>query len=160
MANLYSGINTALRAIMANQQAIEVIEQNVANASTPGYRRQSVVMNSIAPASSAGLTNGGAKGVVGGGVEVSAIMRHSLDFFDSRYRLEVADAKRWEAESSVLQQVEVTLGETSSDGLVNKLDLFWSGWQALSSTPTDPSLRADLLDSAQGLVSAFNRRAT
>ncbi len=49
-------------------------------------------------------------------MEVSAIMRHSLDFFDSRYRLEVADAKRWEAESSVLQQVEVTLGETSSDG--------------------------------------------
>ena len=38
MPPLFSGINVALRAVLAHQAAVQVIENNVANANTPGYR--------------------------------------------------------------------------------------------------------------------------
>jgi flagellar hook-associated protein 1 FlgK len=40
------------------------------------------------------------------------------------------------------------------------MDQFWAGWQKLSTDPTNTSLRTILLDDAQSLASALNRRAT
>ena len=159
MPTLFSGINVALQALLSHQQAIQVTEHNVANANTAGYRRQEAVLAAGIPYPMPLLAGSSLVGQMGTGVVVDNIRRFNLEFFDGRYRREIAESKRWELESSILKQVEVTLAETGGDGLVSRLDAFWGGWQALSSDPANMALRADLKERAFALVDALNWRA-
>jgi len=145
--------------MLAHQQAIEITEHNVANANTPGYRRQEAILAAGHPYGLSGLDHSIGAGQMGTGVTVEKIKRFSVDFFDGRYRRELAESKRWEAAYTVLQQIEGTLNETGSDGLIAKLDDFWTGWQALSADPNNTSLRADLYDRSVALTEAFHWRA-
>jgi flagellar hook-associated protein 1 FlgK len=159
MSTLFNGINLALRAVLSHQQAVQVIEHNVANANTPGYRRQQAVLTAAPVYGPPGLIRPVVPGQMGTGVMVDRIQRFNLEFFDGRYRRETADASRWAAARDVLKQVEATLAETGTDGLMPKLDAFWTGWQTLSSDPSNTALRADLRERSLALADAVNRRA-
>lgn len=159
MPSQLSGINTALQAILAHQQTMQVIEHNVANANTPGYHRQEAVLKAGIPTAYSNLL-GFYAGEMGSGVTVAQIKRYSIDFFDTRYRGQVSDAKRWSLESGVLKQIEATLNESGDDGLVARLDAFWGGWQNLSVDPTNTALKADLLQRATALADGIKGRNT
>lgn len=160
MPTISSGINIALQAVLAHSQALEVIEHNVANASTEGYRRQIAVLSAAVPSSVAAYEHGLGAGQRGGGVTVEKIQRFNLEFFDTRFRSVSADTGNWAAQSGVLSQLEPMLAETTDTGLLPKLDQFWSSWQSLSSDPTNTSLRTVLLDDAASLATALNQRST
>ncbi|MEW6178949.1 MAG: flagellar hook-associated protein FlgK [Chloroflexota bacterium] len=158
MPGISSGIHIALQAILAHAQTIEVIEHNVANANTPGYRRQSAILETTVPSPILAAHKGMGAGMRGGGVRVAQIQRFNLEFFDGRYRGVAASTRYWEARRDILLQIEATLAETSEDGLINKLDNFWNGWQYLAGDPANLSLRVSLLDDARVLAEGFNRR--
>lgn len=160
MPTISSGINIALQAVLAHSQSLEIIEHNVANASTPGYRRQSAVLTATVPSQFMGYEHGLGAGQRGGGVTVEKIQRFNLEFFDTRYRSVSAETGNWEAQSEILSQLEPLLAETTEDGLLPKLDQFWSGWEKLSADPTNTSLRTLMLDDARSLTMALNRRST
>lgn len=160
MPTISSGINVALQAVLAHSQALEVIEHNVANASTKGYRRQSAVMSAVVPSQFMASEHGLGAGQRGGGVTVEKIQRFNLAFFDTRFRSVSAETGNWEAQSEVLSQLEPMLAETTEDGLLPKLDQFWSSWEKLSTDPTNTSLRTVLLDDSRSLAMALNRRST
>jgi len=153
-----SSISTALQAVLTHSQVLEITGHNVANASTPGYRRQTAILTAAIPTSINGSDYANGAGQKGGSVSIDRIHRFNLAFFDGRYRSISAETSNWEAQSEILTQLEATLAETSEDGLLPKLDQFWAGWQALSSDPTNTSLREVLLDDAASLATAFNRR--
>lgn len=155
---LISGIHLALQAILSHQQAIQVIEHNVANANTPGYHRQEAVLGAGQPYPSPRMWGGTIPGQMGTGVVVNRIRRFTLDYFDGRYRREIAASKRWELKRDMLQQVELTLAETSEDGLIHKLDAFWNSWQMVSSDPSNIPIRAELRETANALVAGLNGR--
>jgi flagellar hook-associated protein 1 len=157
-ATLFSGVNVALQAVLAQQQAIEIIEHNVANANSAGYHRQQAVMGAVSSAAMPGLERDTSAGILGNGVIVKEIRRFSDQFIENRYRFETSDASKWDLESSVMQQVEGTMAENDIDGLLPKLDSFWAAWQSLSADPTNTSLRADLVDRTNDLTAGFNRR--
>lgn len=160
MPTISSGISIALQAVLTHSQVLEITEHNIANASTKGYRRQSAILTAEMPSSINGADYRTGAGQRGNGVTIDRIQRFNLAFFDGRYRAVSAEAQNWEAQSGILSQLESILAETSEDGLLPKLDQFWSGWQSLSNDPTNSSLRTILLDDASSLATAFNRRAT
>lgn len=160
MPTISSGITTALQAVLAHSQVLEITEHNIANASTPGYRRQSAVLTAETPNSINGAEYRMGAGQHGNGVTVDRIERFSVSFFDKRYRAVSSEAGNWQAQSSILSQLESALAEISDDGVIPKLDQFWSGWEALSNDPTNNSLRSILLDDANTLATGINRRAT
>jgi flagellar hook-associated protein 1 len=160
MPTISSGISIALQAVLTHSQALEVIEHNVANASTPGYRRQTPLLTASTPSSIVAYEHGLGAGQRGGGVTIEKIQRFNQDFLDARYRSVSAETGNWEAQSEILSQLEPILAETTEDGLLPKLDQFWSGWQKLSSDPTNTSLRTVLLNDSAALATAFNRRYT
>jgi len=55
MTATFSGVNTALRGLEAEQIAMNVSGQNTANASTPGYSRQLVNLQTTDPISDPAL---------------------------------------------------------------------------------------------------------
>ena len=161
MPTLTSGISIALQAVLTQSQVLEITEHNIANASTPGYRRQSALLTASVPDSINGAGYGSiGAGQRGNGVTIERIQRFNLEFFDGRYRSVSAEMNYWDAQSHILNQLEPMLAETTEDGLLPKLDQFWAGWQSLSNDPTNTSLRTVLLDDAASLANAFNRRAT
>jgi len=157
--SLLATLNTAARSLSAQTKVVEVVQHNVANANTPGFHRQQAVLKAGTPYGDIRFISSTGEGQMGTGVVVEQIKRFNLQFFDGRYRLELGASKQWEAYQGVLQQVEAILAETSQDGLTNKLDAFWSGWQLLNSDPSSLALRADLRDRAVALTNAFSRRA-
>jgi flagellar hook-associated protein 1 len=159
-STIFSGINVALQAVLAHQQAIAVIEHNVANANTPGYHRQQAVMGADYSSAMPGLVRNTSAGQIGNGVVVRQIQRFADEFIDNRYRFESSESGKWDLEASVMQQIQTAMAENGTDGLLPKLDQFWASWQSLSADPTNSSLRADLIDRANDLTSGFNRRAT
>jgi len=62
-------LNVGARALLANQVALQTTGHNIANVSTPGYSRQSVVMQTVP-----GQFTGG--GYIGKGVQVATILRN------------------------------------------------------------------------------------
>ncbi len=160
MPTISSGISIALQAVLTHSQALEITEHNVANASTPGYRRQSALLTAVAPSPMMAYEHGYGAGQRGGGVMIDKIQRFNLEFFDARFRSVSAETGNWEAQSEVLSQLEPMLAETGEDGMLPKLDQFWTDWQKLSTDPTNTSLRAALLDHSNSLAVAFNRRST
>ncbi|HEY9077902.1 MAG TPA: flagellar hook-associated protein FlgK [Anaerolineaceae bacterium] len=155
----FSSLNVILQAMMTNQTAIQVIEHNVANASTPGYRRQQAVIVSAPPAMINNLRASGS-GSIGSGSMVQKIMRYGNEFFDTRFRKENAEAKRYAITRDILQQTEMILGENTTSGLLPTLDAFFSSWQALSADPSNMALRESLRDQASMVATAFSTRAT
>jgi flagellar hook-associated protein 1 len=159
MANLFSGINTALTSLQANQEAMQIVEQNVSNANTPGYHRQSAVFHANpAAAIHSGIFQTPSTQAIGGGVTVDQVKRYSDDLLDAQYRKYSADSSQWQSENSVISQAESLLNETGDNSLINQMDAFWSSWQTLTTDPTNTSLRQDVLDKAQGLAGALNSR--
>jgi flagellar hook-associated protein 1 FlgK len=145
--------------MLSQQAAIEVAEHNVANASTPGYRRQQVVLKAGPAISAQGATYSMGVGQIGSGVSVEKVRRFSTDFYDSRYRNEIQYAGQYSIESSVLTQLESEFAETGDSSLISSMDDFWSSWQSLASDPSNSSLKADVLDVAKTLTEAISSRA-
>ena len=160
MPTLMSGINIALRALMAQSQAIEITEHNVANAGTPGYRRQAPLMTAATPDMVYGVDHGLKAGLGGAGVQINGIRRFSMAFYDTRFRASAAAWKQAASESQGLSEMEAILNETGAQGMPAQLDKFWNGWQNLAADPTNMTLRTQVLTDAQQLTNAFHDRAT
>ncbi|PJC19530.1 MAG: flagellar hook-associated protein FlgK, partial [Comamonadaceae bacterium CG_4_9_14_0_8_um_filter_60_18] len=66
-------LNVGTRALMANQVVLQTTGNNIANVNTPGYSRQSAVLQTVE-----GQFTGG--GYIGRGVDVATIQRSYSDF--------------------------------------------------------------------------------
>lgn len=158
MRSTFSGLDIAYRALQAQQQAIEVINHNVANANTRGYSRQSVELAATLPYSLPALNRDGYPGQMGTGVEVVQVRRARYSFIDSQIRAESQTQGRWEKMNDALQQVEVVLNEPSDSGLNSLLSKFWQSWQDVANNPQDAGARSALAELADSLSVAINRK--
>ncbi len=158
MTNILSSINVALTALLSHSQATSVYQHNVANVNTPGYHRQEAVLAAGPAVSLSNSYYGTGVGQMGSGVLVDSIQRYAVDFYDLRYRAENQESSRWATQRDIVSQLEFTLAETTTDGLLPKIDAFFNEWQSLANNPTDISVRRELLDSAKELASSINTR--
>jgi flagellar hook-associated protein 1 FlgK len=150
------GLTTLLRALQAQQQAMEVTNQNIANANTAGYTRQEAKLVQTAPHAGTGYNRPVGGGLMlGTGVMVAEILRQRDAFVDQQLRSETAQQKKWQVVSDGVQQVEALFNEPSTDGLGNQLTTFFNSWSELSTNPGSATARAQLQTQAQTVVSAF-----
>ena len=148
MANLiFGGIQTALTALRAQQQAQLVADHNVANANTPGYTRQEVVLGTRNPLGAVAFNRASGGAIqMGQGAQVELTRRMAYDFYDDRLRTEVSVEKQWLERADVLRHVEAMLPEKDGSGIAERLSEFWSSWQQLSTDSADPAVRRSVRD--------------
>src|SRR5664279_320496 len=151
MSNLFATLQTSANALTVFQSALSVTANNVANASTAGYVRQTVGMQALPMDLSSGLQ---------GGVAATPV-ESARDIYAER---------AVQAQSTLLgtsQQQVATLaplqgnfditGTTGIPGALNKLYSAFSTW---STTPNDSSARQGVLSAAQGVSQAFQQQST
>jgi flagellar hook-associated protein 1 FlgK len=151
--SLFFGMNIALKGMMAQQAALNVTSNNIANASTDGYSRQQVNLEASTPIS--GIVTGEQ---LGSGVDVSDVARVRNEFFDYQLRTQTSDLNSDTTIHDTLGNVETVINETSSDtGLSSEMDSFWNAWQDVSVTPASSAVRTTLMESAVTLTDSIRQ---
>ena len=155
MPSTFGGLYISLRAMQAQQRALETSSHNIANATTPGFSRQRAVMATTAPWPVPSLNMPSGAGQVGTGVEVSHIERIRASFLDDQIRNELVKLGEWEQRADALDQVEAIFMEPTETGLNTLISQFWESWQELSKDPESSAVRTTVVETANSLADAF-----
>ncbi len=149
-----SNYSVGLSGLNAAAAALEVIGNNIANASTDGYHRQRVELTP----STYGQTG---TTVVGAGVDVSGVTRLVDKLLEAEILGQKSSYEQIAQELSIMTTVEATLGEFSEgNGLNATIDAFFDAVQGLSAHPLERVYRNDVISSAEVMCSEFQRLGT
>ena len=141
-------LNIGRSALQAQQKAIAVTSNNIANVNTPGYTRQRAEMEN------ANVVNS-SPGQMGGGVRVASIRRMYDRFITGEIRGESQELGEWEVRKQVQDRLEVVFNETQDDGLNKSMSAFWNAWQDLAGNPAGSVERANLIAKAEDMTERF-----
>lgn len=153
MSTVGAILNIARSAISAHQTAVRIASQNISNAQTEGYSRQSVRLVDTKP----DITP---LGRLGTGVKVQDIARVRDSMVDSAYRRESGRSASYSLRHGLLSQVEGILGEPSDTGLSASLDAFYSAWSDLSNQPASDTAKRVIVQRSESLAGMLNSFAT
>src|SRR5690606_36833638 len=117
MFTLNNILSVARSAIAAQQTAVQVASNNIANAGTEGYSRQRVIMRPNQPIQTA-------LGPAATGVRVAAYERMRDPLLDISYRRDEGKSSASGMRRDLLRQVEGVFGEPSESGLGATMDAF------------------------------------
>lgn len=152
----FFGLQTTLRGIQAQQRALDVTSHNITNAQTEGYTREQV---EYSPGASLRLSGGLANGAgawLGSGVDIEQFTRMRDSFLDVQYRAQAQTTSYDETTAENVRRALDEFNEPSDEGLNTLLDRFWTSWQDLSNSPSDPAVQSAVLGNAATLTSALN----
>jgi flagellar hook-associated protein 1 len=150
MSSTFSGITTALNALMAHRQSIDVAGQNVANANTVGYTRQRADLAAVSATGHGGLFT--KIDAPGWGVKVTSVTRIVDGFVDARQRDAHAASAFATAVQGAWTGIEQIVNEPSDTGISAQLSEFWASWHDVANHPDDVAARSQLLSQARTLV--------
>ncbi len=153
----FSSLNVASSALAAQQRALDIAGQNIANAGTEGYTRQRVEMRSLATAAPYASYSVGDN--LGEGVSADTVTRIRDAFAERRGQLEHGRAAMAGALGEAYTRIETSFGEPSTSGVQNLLTRSWAAWSQLSSQPTDPTARSAVLAATDAVVKGFGSTA-
>jgi len=152
----FMGLETSLRGLLAQQQALDTTSHNIANASTTGYSRQVAVFQASPAYTMPGVTTAPAgPGQIGTGVDVAGYQRIRDAFLDVQYRAQSMLQGQAQANQDGLQQVQLAFNEPTDSGISSLLSNYWGAWQNLSNNPEDMGTRQALAQSAASLADGF-----
>jgi flagellar hook-associated protein 1 FlgK len=147
-------MDIAQQALMADQEALSVVGNNVANQNTAGYTREVVSFQSLDAVTLSG-------GSYGAGVTATETSQR-----DRVLEQQVQQQTQTQAQSGALETaltqiqnifgLSSTTSSASSTALSSASDSFFSALSALASDPSDTATRQNVLSAAQTLADTFN----
>jgi flagellar hook-associated protein 1 FlgK len=144
-------LNVGVRALLANQVALQTAGHNIANASTVGYSRQVVSLATVD-----GQYSGG--GYIGKGVDVAAIQR----VYDAYLTRQAALSKSVSAQDVTRAQKLLQLEDvfsTGKTGLGAAVNEMLNAFTDVATAPTDLTARTVVLTRASETATRFNDAA-
>jgi flagellar hook-associated protein 1 FlgK len=150
MGGLFAALNTTASSLDAYQDALNVTQNNVSNASTPGYAAQNALFNPLQfdPA------GGEVGGVAFGGVA-------SLRNESAEQSVQQQQSALGSAQSLVqtLTSLQPSIGISATTGISGALNQFFSSFTALSENPNDSTSQQQAIAQAQNVTAAFQDSA-
>ncbi len=150
--SLYSSISLAANTLRANEIALQVVGQNIANANTPGYIREQVIL-APAPTQQIGRL------LMGMGVQVTAVVQRIDHFLEGRLRNATSDRVDAQTQESAFAQLEGVIGELSDSDLSTALSSFFNSISEVLNQPESMSIRNLAVLQGATLTSEVNRLA-
>lgn len=143
------GLSAGLKALTAAQLALQTAGHNIANANTPGFTRQRVLLSAAMP-----FTVG--RGFqIGTGVNVSNIARIVDEGLERRVNLQISLFGRASMNFGRLRELESILAEPDN-GLSSSISTMFGNLASLQTDPSDRALRGGAIQSARALADSFN----
>ncbi len=144
MANIFTIGQSALAAAQAG---VSTAGQNIANASTPGYSRQTVIQAATTPQPMG-------YGYIGQGTQVTEIQRVYNSYLGNQVVAAQTNKSQLDAQYAQIQQIDNMLADPKT-GLSPAIQNYFNSLQDLSVFPADAPARQSVLSNAEALVASF-----
>jgi flagellar hook-associated protein 1 len=148
MSSLNASLASALSGLAAAQGALAATTNNVANINTPGYSRQVPILETGDPIVLDPLT-------FGTGVRLRTIESIRNPILESQIQQETQTQGELSALVSALAQTQSNFTSTAGD-IGTAISKFFDSINQLSTSPSDLSLRRNVLTAAGNVATAFN----
>lgn len=139
------GLDTAVKALRAHQLAVDVASHNIANAQSPGYSRQRVLLRPVGIDGSDHFSRDNLLGRAGYGVDAKDVNRIRDLFLDFQARQSMSSESQYQALSTPIENAEVVFNDPSDDGLSSLLGKFWAAWHDVTNEPESSPARVALI---------------
>lgn len=143
--------NIGVRALLANQSALQTVSNNIANVNSPGYSRQSVIQTNVA-----GEFSG--SGYFGKGVDIITVQRSYDNFLIRQSALSASIAASDSVRSGKLSELE-NVFQGGPSGLGAAVSSFFNSFSDITNAPTDLTARSVTLTRADELAARFRDAA-
>ncbi len=150
------GLDTAVKALRAHQLAVDVASHNIANAQTPGFSRQRVLLRPIGLDGSDHFSRDNLLGRAGFGVDAKDVNRVRDTFLDFQARQSLSTRGQFSALATPLSNAEVVFNDPSDDGLSSLLGKFWAAWHDVVNEPESSAARTALVHATSTFASRVN----
>ena len=161
MRSTFSGINTALSALQANQKRLDIIGQNLSNMNTPGYSRQQLMTSSLNYSYPISHYNNGSEVAVGFGVQMDRVSQIRDPYLDVQYRSQMNKSGYTDSIQTALDSLSKVLDESNIKGIRQAFDDIQSTLTNMqdASKVDEPVYEAELRSRMQALTNLLNQAA-
>lgn len=151
MAGFLSSLGATANALRVFEKALAVTQNNIANASTPGFARQSLRLEAIRFAPDLGLP---------GGVHAAQLESARQSYAEQAVRTRQSIYNRAEQTAAELTRIEGLFDISGEAGIPGALSALFQAFSAWSLAPNDTVARQNVLECARDLASRFRETAT
>jgi flagellar hook-associated protein 1 FlgK len=148
--SLFASLVSTAGALRAYDQSLNVIQNNVANADTPGFVRQRVTFLPQKFDIRQGLA---------GGVAIGDLLSSRDAYSERNVWRQMHLFGRYSQQTADLEQIEPMFKIGADTGIPGALNRFFNGVSSWSVNPNDPVARQVVLDRADAAARAFNENA-
>ncbi|MHB1680478.1 MAG: flagellar hook-associated protein FlgK [bacterium] len=153
MLSINNILDIANSALNANEAAMNVEGQNIANVNTPFYNNENPVLTE-APAVV------GSPYTYGTGVNLTTIHRQTNSFVQNEVNSETTNNSYYNTLYQGLQQIQNVFNDTSGSGFNSAITKFFNDWQNVANNPSSAAQRTALLSDASTLTGNINNAYT
>jgi flagellar hook-associated protein 1 FlgK len=145
--NLLAALQAGAQALRAFDRSVSSTQNNVNNASTPGFARQEVRLEALPFDAARGLQ---------GSVEAGALVSARNRFAEQAVRQHLQEAGAERSRSTALSELEMLFPVDIQQGILGAMTQLWSSFSAWSASPNSTQARQNVLTSASQLAETFN----
>lgn len=150
MRTTFGTFNIATSGLFASQRSLDIVSNNISNASTEGYSRQQVLQRASLP------IGGDPRGLVGTGVETYDVVQIRSQYLDIKYWGQQKVFSEWQTKSKNLEVIEGIFNEPSDTGIREVLDEMFAGLEELVKKSGDNTNRVNVIEKAVTFCNTIN----
>ncbi|MDE7017702.1 MAG: flagellar hook-associated protein FlgK [Lachnospiraceae bacterium] len=151
MPSTFFGLSIASSGLRAANAALNTTGNNISNASTEGYSRQTVVTEAANA-----LRVFAAYGCAGAGVETLAIERIRDSFYDNKFRENETRLGEFDVKAYYMRTIENYLTDNKVTGFKTIFDLMSNALEEITKNSSSTSTKAQYVSSVKSLTDYFN----
>ncbi len=155
MPSTFFGLNIGTTGLYTYQAALNTTTHNITNTKTDGYTRQVLIQKAGEP-----IKVNNSYGMVGSGVDATAIVQIRNDYYDLKYRKSNNLFGEYSAKQYAMTEIENYFNEVTVDGFTTSFNKLFTSIQELSTDSANLTKRTQVTNYAQNLADYFNSMAT
>ncbi len=144
-----SGLNIAASGLLTQQTAMNVVAENLANATTPGYMRERANLATMSGAAAPG-----------GGAMVTSITLVQNAILAADALAGQSASSQLTAYSTLLNEAQNAFNEPSNTGIASQLSQLWSSFDNVANNPSSIASRSETISYAGQVATSLNEAAT
>ena len=150
MPNLLSTLLNSASSLEAYERVLEVTQSNVANASTPGYAKQSLLLEALPFDPAQGFP---------GGVEAGRMQTTRNEYAEQAVRRQTTELGRQKQSATTLSALQSVFDISGEAGIPHALNQFYQSVSAWGQTPGSGAARQTVIERAADVAESFRSSA-
>jgi flagellar hook-associated protein 1 FlgK len=151
MSSLLAMLGTSGGALDVYQQALNVVQNNVDNSSTPGYATQTLNLEAMPLDVAGGLA---------GGVAAAGLDNSRDQYAEEQVQRQTQALGQYTAQAQATGAIQSFFDASGSSGVSAALSALFQSFSSWSVTPSDPTARQSVLNSAANVASSIQGLAS